>query len=313
MSKIYDCFTFYNELDLLEMRLEMLSPVVDKFVIVECSKTQTGKNKPFYFEENRDRYSLWSDKIIYVKVNDAVDISHDVIEDWSIENHQRNCIFRGLVDARPDDIIIISDLDEFPNPYLLTHLDEYIVKENPKKIRFRAKIKKIIKIMLGRYKKPPLVRLCEAIEKYPVSLEQKFFYYYMNCQKYMTWRGSIIFKFKAFRLPQVLRDNRNNHPYVPFNCIDDNKKTAGWHFSYLGGKKNIINKLNSIIEGHLINDIKLPENMTMEQYVDYCLDNGLDLFQRSGEECKFISLDKIGIPDAEKYAKMYPIFFKVNI
>ncbi len=312
MPKIYDCFTFFNELDLLEMRLKMLSSVVDYFVIVECAKTQTGVDKPFYFEENKERYSQWKDKIIHVKVNDVQDISHDVVEDWSIENHQRNCIFRGLVNARPDDIIMVSDLDEFPNPYLLTHLDEYIVKENPVIIRFKAKVKKAIKIMLGKYREAPTVKLSEAIEKYPVSLEQKFFYYFMNCQNLNNWRGTIMLKFKAFQLPQVLRDGRFVHPYVPLYCAGGDDKSAGWHFSYLGGKERILKKLNSIIEGHLINDIKLPENMTTEQYIDYCLENGLDIFQRPEEKFKFIKLDEIGIPNAKEYAEEYPQFFNVK-
>ena len=53
MAKIYDVFTFFNEIDLLKLRLEMLSPYVDKFVIVECVETFSGKPKPLYFEESK--------------------------------------------------------------------------------------------------------------------------------------------------------------------------------------------------------------------------------------------------------------------
>lgn len=53
---VYDCFPFFNELDVLEIRLNVLDEVVDKFVIVEMSKTHTGRDKPFYFEQNKERF-----------------------------------------------------------------------------------------------------------------------------------------------------------------------------------------------------------------------------------------------------------------
>ena len=308
MYKIYDCFTFFDELDLLEMRFKMLSSAIDYFVLVECAKTQTGNTKPFYYEENKERFSKWNDKIIHIKVNDISDISHEIIEDWSIENHQRNCIFRGLTYAKPNDIIIISDIDEFPNPYLLNHLNEYIVKENT---NFKQKIKKMLKLILHPKRNSKALPLDKAIDYSPIALEQKFFYYYMNCQKEKNWHGSVILRFKQFRLPQVLRDNRNSYPFVAINNKEP-IKTPGWHFSYLGGEQKILNKLNSIIEGHLINDVKIPENMSTEQYVKYCMENGIDIFQRENENCNFITIEKIGIPDANQFAQDYKQFFRMN-
>ena len=70
---IVDCFTFFNELDLLELRLEELHESVDYFVLVEASKTQSLLDKPLYFEENKLRYSKFLDKIIHVKVEDCPD------------------------------------------------------------------------------------------------------------------------------------------------------------------------------------------------------------------------------------------------
>ena len=54
--EVYDCFIFYNELDLLEIRLKTLDSVVDHFVLVEATKTHRGKDKPLYFEENKERF-----------------------------------------------------------------------------------------------------------------------------------------------------------------------------------------------------------------------------------------------------------------
>lgn len=52
---IYDCFTFFNELNLLEIRLNILNDVVDKFVLVEATKTFSGKDKPLYYEQNKKK------------------------------------------------------------------------------------------------------------------------------------------------------------------------------------------------------------------------------------------------------------------
>ena len=66
---VYDCFPFFNELDLLEIRLNVLKDGVDRFVIVEAGETHTGKPKPFYFEENRGRFAEFLARFEYVKVD----------------------------------------------------------------------------------------------------------------------------------------------------------------------------------------------------------------------------------------------------
>ena len=67
---IIDCFPFFNELDVLDIRLNILNEVVDKFVLVEASKTQSKIDKPFYFEQNKNRYSKFLDKIVHIKIED---------------------------------------------------------------------------------------------------------------------------------------------------------------------------------------------------------------------------------------------------
>ena len=68
--KIFDCFCFLNELELLELRLMELYDTVDYFVISEANKTHAGNPKEFIFEKNKKRYKKYLDKIIYVKVTD---------------------------------------------------------------------------------------------------------------------------------------------------------------------------------------------------------------------------------------------------
>lgn len=111
---IYDCFPFFNELDLLEIRMNVLKDVVDKFVLVEAGETHTGKPKPFYFEENKSRFADFADRIIYVKIEKFPAIC---TTSWARENWQRNRIDEGLKGCATDeDLILISDLDEIPDP-----------------------------------------------------------------------------------------------------------------------------------------------------------------------------------------------------
>ena len=109
---IYDCFTFFNELDLLEIRLNVLKDVVDKFVLVEADRTFTNRSKRLFFEENKPRFASFASRIIHVKVTDHPPFKTA----WHYESHQRNAIARGLVGAKPDDVILISDVDEIPDP-----------------------------------------------------------------------------------------------------------------------------------------------------------------------------------------------------
>ena len=144
--KIYDAFLFFNELDLLDIRLNLLNDVVDKFVIIESTVTFSGKNKNLFYNENKDKFSKFKDKIIHIIVDDTPEDFHNLsfIEDpsskkdefknkilkylnestgwgrhekqWGREIYQRESILNGLLDCDDDDIIIISDVDEIPNP-----------------------------------------------------------------------------------------------------------------------------------------------------------------------------------------------------
>lgn len=117
---VYDCFTFFNELDLLEIRLNVLNDVVDRFVLVEAGQTHTGKPKRFLFEENKMRYSHFADKITYVRI-ESFPPGHDA---WWNENYQRNAIMQGLKSAKDEDVIMVSDLDEIPRPELVARFSK---------------------------------------------------------------------------------------------------------------------------------------------------------------------------------------------
>lgn len=108
-TRIYDCFPFYNELELLEIRLNEMAPICEKVIIVEATKTHSGRPKPLYFEQNKHLFSKWKDKIVHIVTDfpDGLDV-------WGRERYQREQIMRGLTDCHDDDAIIISDADEIP-------------------------------------------------------------------------------------------------------------------------------------------------------------------------------------------------------
>ncbi len=117
----YDCFIFFNELDLLEIRLNVLNDVVDKFVLVEATKTFSNVGKPLYFKENKERFKKFEDKIIHIVVDEYPTFESA----WDYEWHQRNSITKGLIDCKDNDIILISDIDEIPNPVQINKYKKY--------------------------------------------------------------------------------------------------------------------------------------------------------------------------------------------
>lgn len=107
---IYDCFPFYNELEVLDIRLHELDSVVDKFVLVESTVTHTNKPKPLYYKNNKDKFKKFNKKIIHIIVDDAPDIDMT----WVLERYFFTAVERGLKNAKPNDIILYSSADEIP-------------------------------------------------------------------------------------------------------------------------------------------------------------------------------------------------------
>ena len=104
--KIYDCFSYWDEDFLLDLRLNILNDYVDYFVIVEGNKTWQDNKKKLRF--NINKFEKFKNKIIYIPVKDLPGGDDPYLR----ENYQRNCIERGIKEANEDDLIIISDLDE---------------------------------------------------------------------------------------------------------------------------------------------------------------------------------------------------------
>ena len=112
--RVWDCIIFFNEFDLLDLRLRTLGPYVDQFVIVEAPWTFSGKPKPLYFKEFHYGFKEWLPKIKHVQLSGEIDARIPWEREWA----SRNAMIEGLKDAAPDDWVFQSDTDEIWRPEL---------------------------------------------------------------------------------------------------------------------------------------------------------------------------------------------------
>jgi hypothetical protein len=108
---LYDCVMLRDELDMLQMRLEELAPYDCQTVVVEASRDHQNHPKPLHFAENEDRFAPWSGRIIHIVAGDLPDDP----DPWVREHAQRDHALAALMDAAPDDLVLIADVDEIPS------------------------------------------------------------------------------------------------------------------------------------------------------------------------------------------------------
>ena len=224
--KVFDSFIFFNELELLEMRLNILNDVVDYFVLTESPFTVSGNEKPLYYQENKDRFGKFNDKIVHhiteeipndfthllekskfhvaYKENDPYGtpmIDLPVRFQRALFNRNNSAFGIEKAGVTDEDLVITSDADEIINPLLLQDLEWF----NPS----------------NHY-----VAECRA------------FYYKLNILYQEDWMGSRLCTWKHLKnttIDQHRQDHQNAHR------IED----AGWHFSFFGNAEDFKLKLAS--------------------------------------------------------------------
>ena len=206
--KIFDCFSYWDEDFLLDLRLNIMNDYVDFFIIIEGNKTWQNNSKELKFDISK--FSKFKDKIIYIQVTDLPDGDDPYLR----ENYQRNCILRGLKKAEDKDLILISDLDEIPNPKKIEDFD-------PKK-------------------------------KFAV-FKQKHFYYKLNLQSNSNpyWHGSRICVKRFLKSPQWLRELKfKKRPFWRIDKINLNNiiENGGWHFCNLKSPEQLLYKYQNLCE-----------------------------------------------------------------
>ena len=230
---IYDCFQYFNEDHMVDLRMNILNENVDYFVISESTKTHQGQEKKLNFRI--DNFKKQKNKIIYLVADFDKDknfVNHQGGESI-IEQHQRNYIIKGLNRAHDNDLIILSDSDEIPD---LNKIDQ--IKPQTKFTAF----------------------------------SQKMFMYKLNLQNLneSNWIGSKICKKKYLPLPQKLRDLKfKKYPFWRIDKRDLQLINGGWHFSFLQSPQDIAQKIKSYSHG----EFNTSENTNEENIKKKILNN----------------------------------------
>lgn len=259
---VYDCFQFFNELDILKLRMHVMAPIVDYFVISEATETFSGMKKPLYYEENKELFAEFADKIIHVVVDDTPEGgTHER------DTFQKNAVGRGLKNCKNEDIIIFSDLDEIPNPEKVTEII-HIIHENKEDARHKV-----------------------------FHMAQRLFYCYLNMEEVSgnllaycgefegiqasdrKWLGT---KVCSYEVAKTMPLGELRWP----KCKDFGVRVAdgGWHFGYMGGigesdvRKRVAEKVRSAAHQEYNNKAVLSE-------VDDKIRDGEDIF---GRDARFI-------------------------
>ena len=256
MPKIYDCFPFFNELDLLEIRLNYLDSVVDYFVICESHVTFSGLPKKYFYHENRHLFEKFAHKIIHVAVDDTLEqlIGSNPFE---TDQHQRNSVIKGLLGCDEDDIIISSDLDEFPNIELIRNLDSF-------------------------YEQDKLFHLA-----------QDMFYYYFNLKETSGNLLSPSGEFRGITEKKWLGTKICNYGYLRKHGVDLIRQPSmilvdeavripngGWHFTYVGGHRQTTAKERVLLKIECAAHQEFNNNFYKSK-VQSKIDSNQDVFLRS--------------------------------
>ena len=228
--KIFDCFMYYDEDLILDLRFNLLNDYVDKFVIVESSFTHSGEPRKLLFDINK--YSKFKNKIIYkisgeiptdlflINKEDSSNLKNSkyILNAVKRENMQRNTILEGLNSAEAEDLIIISDVDEIPD----------LENNNIKSIKNKV-----------------------------ILFKQKFYYYKFNLKlNNFSWHGSRACKKKHLISPQWLRNIKDKiYHFWRIDILFSDKKyhdikilnNGGWHFSNIKTAADIEKKMKTYL------------------------------------------------------------------
>ncbi len=221
---IYDCFQYFNEDHIVDLRLNILNEYVDYFIISESTKTHQGKKKEINFDIKKFSKFRHKIKLIVADYKEEINFTKHTGGESLIEQHQRNSLIEGLKNASSDDLVILSDSDEIPD---LTKLSEI---NNKKKF---------------------------------IAFSQKMFMYKLNLQNLneSNWIGSKITKVKHLKSMQEFRNMKfKNYPFWRIDKLNQQIIYGGWHFSFLQTPEQILEKIKSYSHGEFNSeDLKKEE------------------------------------------------------
>lgn len=249
MPRVYDCFMFRDEFDFLEIRMQHLKDVVDVFVAVEADRTHSGKSRRYVLSEDLGC------RVVRVKLKPGKGNELD----WKREHRQRNAIWGGLWGIRPDDVVMVSDIDEIPRAEAVS-------------------------------------AVAASITDKPVVFEQILSYYNVNqichtsSSELITWYGTKAVRKSELKDAQTLRDMKASECVLAAPC--DSRGCTGWHFSFCGNTELIQRKLQSTAH----QEHNKP-NITFQGHIDLCVKEGRDLVGADDWRTKTVPLVRGDFPD----------------
>jgi beta-1,4-mannosyl-glycoprotein beta-1,4-N-acetylglucosaminyltransferase len=241
--KVIDSFMFFNEFDILKLRLEYLNDIVDHFIISECNYTHSGKSKPYHLDEILDEFDDdIKRKIIHLKYEpDISDYDFSNKDEcnfesgfWKLERGQREHITQAIKQFSPDDLFMVSDADEIPRKEIIQQLRQQKLEEN-----------------------------------FIATAKQELFYYNFGTFDNSLWNGTV-FTTVSNALEKgcdFLRYKSNEFPLI---------ENAGWHFSYIGDTERIRTKLQSFAHQEFNKD-----SITNDNNIKQAITSKKDLFGRN--------------------------------
>jgi len=242
--KLYDCCMYFDEDLILDLRLNVLNEHVDKFIIAEATRDHSGKEKKLNF--NYKNFSKFKDKINYLVIDDLPINVKSKKKNWDAnhwrDQYQRNSLTRGFKNCDDNDLIMISDIDEIPDP---KKLSEFKIQN-----KYACFMQKNFQSKLN---------LLNITDKY--------------------WMGTKICQKKYLKSPQWLRDIKTKKrplwkfykPKEPQLILD-----AGWHFSFLKKPKDIAKKIKAYSHQEFNKD-----DLIDEEKIAMRIENQQDLFNRN--------------------------------
>jgi beta-1,4-mannosyl-glycoprotein beta-1,4-N-acetylglucosaminyltransferase len=238
--KIFDSFLFFQEFDLLEIRLKYLYDHVDYFIILEASQSFSGQKKIFLFDKEKERFKKFSDKIIYYKLDqfqesyhtlevfllhskDPVDLrilnfikNHNHYPkaklNWVLDAYQREALHHVYqLHAKSHDLIMLSDLDEIPTLDFIKIVKEKLIAPSN-----------------------PAFYVAEQVE----------FKYFLNLKADYPWYGTTAGLYEdisQISLNTLRLDSKSKRQYVAKNAI----LNGGYHFTSCGGEELLLSKIDN--------------------------------------------------------------------
>ena len=281
--QLLDVFLFYNELDLLKARLDYLGPMVDYFIISEASVDFSGREKAFILSKELIKTLPYGEKVIYHREYLNLSSIPWVYKKlkycnrknrflWKIQDAQRNSTLMPLKKFHANDIIIFSDLDEFPSESAIYEGIQLLQANNTETKKVRA-----------------------------YSLDQTFYYYNLNnAAPEDKFYGSVMTTLGIFRdyLPHKFRSEKNDLMHIT---------KGGWHFSYFMDEEKILNKIFAISD---VENLSAYKNISAAE-IQKKIISGSDLYDR-GTTLDDQEYKKIPSKVIEVIQKYLPNCAKIN-